>query len=77
MQRKISIEYDSDSDSEFEDFYRNVLKKASKQSRKITNIIDVDINNIRSFRDRESLFNEDLQLVEVKPPKNKNSCVVM
>lgn len=77
MQRKISIEYDSDSDSDFEQFYSNVLKKAVKHSRTITNIIDVDINNIRSFRDRESLFQEELQIVEAKPPKNKSSCVVM
>jgi hypothetical protein len=73
MSRKISIEYESDSDSDFEEFYRNAIK----ESKRCRNIIDIEINNIRSFKERESLYKDDIQYVENPSKKRNTVCTIM
>jgi hypothetical protein len=77
MPRKISIEYDSDSDSDFEEFYRKAIKKSVREVKQCSNSIDIEINNIRSFKERESLFQDDIQLVEIYPKKRNVACTIM
>jgi len=77
MPRKISIEYVSDSDSDFEEFYKKAVKKTVREVKKCSDIIDTEINNIRSFRERESLFQHDIQYVEIPTKKLNVTCAVM
>jgi hypothetical protein len=77
MPRKISIEYDSDSDSDFEEFYRKAIKKSVREIKQCTNIIDIEINNIRSFKERELLFQDDIQCVEIIDKKRNVACTIM
>jgi hypothetical protein len=77
--KKGVIEYDSDSDSDsdFEEFYRNAIKKSVREIKQYRNIIDVEINNIRSFRERESLFQDNIQYVEIPCKKRNVACTIM
>ena len=77
MPRKISIEYDSDSDSDFEEFYRKAIKKSVREIKQCTNIIDIEVNNIRSFKERESLFKDDIQCAEIIDKKRNGGCTIM